>query len=82
MLLRNLDIRQGLCNGTRLQVLKITDGNLKCQILTGPRAGTEVWLPRIKFEVGGGRNHRGFCFQRIQFPVRLCFAMTVNKVNY
>lgn len=80
MLIRNLDTSQGLCNGTRLQIKKITDGNLVCDILTGPKVGTEVILPPTKFVYGSEAHHRGLSFQRIQFPIRLCFAMTVNKV--
>jgi hypothetical protein len=81
MLLRNLDTSQGLSNGTRLQVLKITDHNLLCRILTGPRANANVLLPRVRFQHGAGSAYRGAKFQRIQFPVKLCFAMTINKVK-
>lgn len=35
MLIRNISIREGLCNGTRLQVLDICDNLLQCHILTG-----------------------------------------------
>jgi hypothetical protein len=63
-----------------MQVIKARDGMLSCRLLTGPRAGTEVLLPKIKFTYGNKPNHRGIRFTRIQFPVRLCFSMTVNKV--
>ncbi|KAL3105716.1 hypothetical protein niasHT_029001 [Heterodera trifolii] len=83
MLIRNLDVTQGLCNGTRLQVMKLAEDNLFCRILTGPRAdaGHVIVLPRIQFEYGRGRHHRGMRFRRLQFPVRLCFAMTINKAQ-
>ena len=35
MLIRNLDIPRGLCNGTRLQILEMHNENLRCRILTG-----------------------------------------------
>lgn len=35
VLLRNLDIPMGLCNGTRLQVLAMHDNFLKCHVLKG-----------------------------------------------
>ncbi|KAL3118440.1 hypothetical protein niasHT_004020 [Heterodera trifolii] len=38
MLVRNLDVTQGLCNGTRLQVMRMAEDCLFCRILTGPRA--------------------------------------------
>jgi hypothetical protein len=83
MLLRNFDKRQGLANGTRLQIMAMSEENLCCRILTGPRAdaNTRVLLPRIKFEHIPNGIRRGLPFRRIQFPVNMCFAMTINKVN-
>lgn len=82
MLIRNLDIKQGLCNGTRMQIEKMTDDNLYCRITSGPRANTNKLfaIPKIKFVYGDREYHRGLRFQRTQFPIRLCFAMTINKV--
>ena len=82
MLIRNLDLSQGLCNGTRVQVVKITDNMLVCRILSGPRADSQqtYMIPKVKFEYGNAAHHRGIRFQRIQFPVRPIFAMTINKV--
>ena len=83
MLLRNLDVTVGLCNGTRMQIMKMTDYNLYCRILTGPRADlNEIHIiPQIKLEYGQSSNERGLRFKRIQFPIRPCFAMTINKVS-
>jgi hypothetical protein len=47
MLLRNLNVAKGLCNGTRMQILDIGDRLLKAMILTGEKAGDTVLLPRI-----------------------------------
>ena len=82
MLIRNLDVTAGLCNGTRMQIMRMSKDNLYCRILTGPRAGLDQLyiLPRVKFEYGNSEYHRGLRFRRIQFPIRLCFAMTINKV--
>ena len=82
MLLRNLDVSVGLCNGTRMQIVKMTDHNLYCRILTGPRADLSeiLIIPKIKLEYGLNTTERGTRFRRIQFPVKPCFAMTINKV--
>jgi ATP-dependent DNA helicase PIF1 len=76
MLLRNLNVAKGLCNGTRLQVLDIGDRLLKAMILTGEKTGETVLLPRITVT-----DDQSFPFpvHRHQFPVKLAFAMTINK---
>jgi len=83
MLLRNLDPRRGLCNGTRLQVKSISDHILICTYLDRERAGPEasadgiVLLPRICCRSSDSNSIVEF--DRRQFPVRVCFAMTINK---
>ncbi|XP_043474478.1 uncharacterized protein LOC122506401 [Leptopilina heterotoma] len=37
MLLRNLSINEGLCNGTRMQVLELSNNLLRCRVLTGDK---------------------------------------------
>jgi hypothetical protein len=82
MLIKNLDVAQGLCNGTRMQIISAKENTLRCRLLTGTRVGTEVLIPKIKFTFGDQPQHRGMRFTRLQFPVRLCFGMTVNKVLF
>uniref|UniRef100_A0A183CMC0 ATP-dependent DNA helicase n=1 Tax=Globodera pallida TaxID=36090 RepID=A0A183CMC0_GLOPA len=72
MLIRNLDVSCGLCNGTRMQLRRMTEENLFCKLLTGPREGQEYIIPRVKFEYGQGRHHRGIRFRRIQRKGKLC----------
>lgn len=76
MLLRNLNVAKGLCNGTRMQILDIGDRLLKAMILTGEKAGETVLLPRITVT-----DDQTFPFpvHRHQFPVKLAYAMTINK---
>ena len=70
MLLRNLDAPK-LCNGTRLSVKSMTPHVIEATILMGPAKGEDVLIPRIPL--------LPFEFKRLQFPVKLSFAMTINK---
>ncbi|XP_014211971.1 uncharacterized protein LOC106641905 isoform X3 [Copidosoma floridanum] len=47
MLIRNLNISEGLRNGTRLLLLELRSNVLKCEILTGDKTGEIVFLNRI-----------------------------------
>ena len=47
MLLRNLDINSGLCNGTRLQILSINNKVLKVKITNGLHVGNIGLILRI-----------------------------------
>ena len=47
MLLCNLDVTSGLCNGTRMILLQINMRVLKCRILGGKYAGNIFFIPRI-----------------------------------
>jgi hypothetical protein len=77
MLLRNLYPSQGLCNGTRLTVTRISRRILEARILDGEFRGQLRLLPRIKLTSTDGELP--FIVTRTQFPVRLSFAITVNK---
>ena len=75
MLLRNINPRQGLCNGTRLIFEKCLDNKLlQCRIV---ESGRLVLIPRITFIPKPAEYP--FEWQRRQFPVRPAFAMTINK---
>ena len=75
MLLRNINPRQGLCNGTRLIFEKCVDNKLlQCKVF---ETGRLVLIPRIIFIPKA--NEYPFEWQRRQFPVRAAFAITINK---
>ena len=75
MLLRNLSPIEGLCNGTRLLVQDVIHGRLlQAVIATGTHAGNVVIIPRIKLSPDEGVYP--FSWSRLQFPVRIAFAMT------
>ena len=65
----------GLCNGTRLVVSKLMNNVVQAEIITGIRTGQTVLIPRIPLFP----NESAIPFKRLQFPLRLCYAFTVNK---
>jgi ATP-dependent exoDNAse (exonuclease V) alpha subunit len=76
MLLRNLSAN-GLCNGTRLIVKELADRVIQAVIMTGSHIGDVVYIPRI--ELISNKTRYPFLLKRRQFPVRVCYAMTINK---
>ena len=77
ILLRNLDFSAGLVNGTRLIIQEMFQTLLKCVIITGENKGEVVTIPRIRMSPTD--TDFAFTFTRIQFPVNLAYAMTINK---
>jgi len=80
ILLRNLSPSTGLCNGTRLRVVRISQRVIECEILAGKHAGNMAFIPRIPL-ASSSTADLPFDFQRTQFPLRLAFAMTINKAQ-
>lgn len=77
MLLRNISPSKGLCNGTRLIVTKLTRRVIEGEIITGKAKGSKAYIPRI---VTTSIDKRWpFKLRRHQFPVRVSYAMTINK---
>jgi ATP-dependent DNA helicase PIF1 len=77
MLLRNLRPRDGLCNGTRLVVTRLERHVIEAMILAGDYRGHRHLIPRIELSTLDGELP--WIVTRRQFPIRPCFAMTVNK---
>jgi len=78
ILLRNIDPTAGLCNGTRLIITKISRRVLEAVIITGPHSGDRCFIPRIPLTTNANST-LPFQLRRLQFPVRLAFAMSINK---
>ncbi|GFY27012.1 ATP-dependent DNA helicase [Trichonephila clavipes] len=74
ILLRNLNPPR-LCNGTRLVIQKLMKNVIEARILNGKFRGENILIPRIPIIP----TDVPIQFKRIQFPIRLAFAMTINK---
>ncbi|XP_074339091.1 uncharacterized protein LOC141677199 isoform X4 [Apium graveolens] len=77
MLLRNLNAKKGLCNGTRLIITRCYPFLIEAVIITGKRIGETTYIPRIT--MCPPDKTLPFMLKRKQFPISVCYAMTVNK---
>ena len=77
MLLKNLDIKSGLTNGTRLVVRKILNNLIVAEILSGAYVGNIHFIPKVFFQPSDA--DLPFTLKRYQFPFRLAYSMTINK---
>ncbi|XP_073152408.1 uncharacterized protein [Henckelia pumila] len=78
MLLRNVAPELGLCNGTRLICRTLGRNFIDAEIITGPHKGMRYFLHRMPLK---SEETSGLPFEltRRQFPIRLSFALTINK---
>jgi len=78
IILRNLNIEEGIANNTRVRVLGIGRYSIRVQTLESPI--NVFTLPRIRFKM---KLPYGESFEllRTQFPLRRAFAMTNHKAQ-
>jgi len=77
MLLRNIGQTNGLCNGTRLQVIHLGKNVIGAKVITEKNIGDNIFIPRMNLTPS--ESGLPFKFQRRKFPISLWFAMTINK---
>ncbi|PIA60703.1 hypothetical protein AQUCO_00300307v1, partial [Aquilegia coerulea] len=77
MLVRNINPSRGLCNGTRLVVTSLEPTLIRATIITGSKIGTPATIHRIV--ASSNPTKWPFILRRRQFPLKVCFAMTINK---
>lgn len=75
--LRNINQTSGLCNGTRLLVSRLMKKVIEARVITGTAIGHRVYIPRITLTETD--KELPFTFRRKQFPIKVCYAMTINK---
>ena len=51
---------------------------IRCRFINGPRKGEPVVIPRIDLKSTKGKG-MSFTLTRRQYPLKLAFAMTINK---
>ncbi|XP_021725919.1 ATP-dependent DNA helicase PIF1-like [Chenopodium quinoa] len=78
ILLRNIDPADGLCNGTRLICKYFRRNVIVCSIAIGHRKGELVFIHRVNLRPPSSAKYP-IQFEHIQFPLKLSFAMTINK---
>lgn len=74
ILIRNLKPPQ-LCNGTRLIIKSLSKNIIEAKISSGKFKGEIVCIPKIPMIT----TDLMYEFKRLQFPIRLAFAMSINK---
>ena len=77
ILLRYINLSDELCNGTHLKVKELLQYCIYAEIITGNNSGNTVLLPRI--DLTTSKDELPFEMKRRQFPIRLGYAMTINK---
>ncbi|GBL91639.1 hypothetical protein AVEN_23683-1 [Araneus ventricosus] len=77
MLLRNLNPKQGFCNGSRLSITSLHENFISAKIVSECNPGGVVFLTRI--ELGPSDVNIPFVLKRRQFPLIPAYEMTINK---
>jgi ATP-dependent DNA helicase PIF1 len=80
MLLRNMNVKDGLCNGTRFFLDAFNTNVLFCSMIQDDpnKPVKKFTLPRITLSPP---SHYPFPFKRHQFPIKPAFVMTINKAQ-
>lgn len=76
MLMCNLDQPEGLCNGTRLTVIRFANHVIEAKIISGKKIGNIIYIPRIS--LSQSQSSWPFKLVRRQFLNIISFAMTIN----
>ena len=87
MLLRNMNLYEGLANGTRLRLLSVHKDKkvMQVEVLTGPKSNSCYSLKDRTFPLFRipctNNNDRYIQMTRRQFPIRLTYCMSINKAQ-
>ena len=79
MLLRNLDQKNGHCNGVKYVITYLAEHVLELISISGANSGKKIFIPRITLITSTATLP--FTMRRKQFPIKPAFAMTANKAQ-
>jgi ATP-dependent DNA helicase PIF1 len=71
MLLRNLDQKNGHCNGVKYVIRNMSNHVIEVMAISGSKPGSKLFIPRTL----------PFTMRRKQFPIKPAFAITANKAQ-
>jgi ATP-dependent DNA helicase PIF1 len=66
-----------LCNGTRVTIDELGKNFIGAIVITGKNAGEKIRIPRMNLVPSD--PGLPFKLMRRQYPLTLCFSMTINK---
>jgi ATP-dependent DNA helicase PIF1 len=78
VIMQNLYINRGVCNGTRMLLTHIGEGFVLRMIMGGRFCSNVISIPKIKLH-NKGSPQSGLSFYRYQFPFAPAYAMSINK---
>ena len=79
ILLRNINPRKGLCNGTCLIVRNLQHHLIWAEVIASEHRGHHDMIPRIT--MSSKDTALPIDIARTQFPVRLAYCLTINKAQ-
>ena len=79
MIIRNLNVLQGVCNGIMCVLLAVTDHFAEVQLISGPQEHRVVLLPRCVFSISPEASGLPFTLLRRQLPLIPAYCLSVHK---